>query len=277
MDIRPGIYLRGQVDYDSIEAVNFSTLKHMARSPRHYLHVLKNGVPETASMGRGTAAHIAALEPERFALEYAIFTGKRRAGKAWDEFLASATAEGKKVLKESQLEEALEIRDAVRGDAAASACLSNGHAEVAVVWRDEETGILCKGRVDFLRNDNVVSDLKIAADIAPFEFGKACARLQHHVQAAMYVDALEQVTKRRHESRIVAVEAKRPHDVIVYTLGEDVLGPGRDAYRAMLRQLAECRANDEWLGLSRGLEMALSLPAWVTGDAEDDLSALGLE
>lgn len=275
--VRPGIYLRGDVDYAAIDAINFSTLKYMAQSPRHYLHALKHGTVETPSMGRGTAGHIAALEPERFALEYAIFDGKRRAGKAWDEFKADADSRGLRVLKEADLHEAFEIRDAVRADAAASAYLSNGHAEVTVVWQDEETGLLCKGRVDFLRNDCVVSDLKISADVEPFMFGRSCARLQYHVQAAMYVDGLEAVTKQAHSHRIIAVESKRPHDVIVYRLGEDVLGPGRDAYRSMLAKVKECRQEKYWPGRSGGLELPFELPPWALGETEDDLASLGLE
>ncbi len=277
-EARPGIYLRGELDYASINAINFSTLKHMARSPRHYQHVLKNGMVATASMGRGTLAHIAALEPERFAQEYAVYNGGRRAGKNWEAFRASAEADGLKVIKESELDEALAIRDAVRADMTASACLSGGHAEVTLVWRDAETDTLCKGRVDFLRQDNQIADLKIAADIEHGMFSKACARLQHYVQAAMYLDAVETLTKKPASFRIVAVESKAPHDVAVYTLSdEDVLGPGRDAYRTMLRRVAECRETGVWPGYSNGVEMPLVLPPWVLGDSENDLAALGLE
>jgi hypothetical protein len=274
---RPGIYLRGELEYSAIDAINYSTLKEMAKSPKHYRHALKNGRVETAAMTKGTAAHIAVLEPERFATEYAVFEGKRRAGKAWEAFEAEATSKGRKILKEVDLDAAIRLRDAVRSDAVAAACFSGGHAEVTLVWQDEETGLMCKGRVDFLRNDNVISDLKTSRDVEPFWFGRDVARLQYHVQAAMYLDALETLTKKTAQFKVVAVESAEPYDVVVYGLGEDVIGPGRDAYRTLLKRVAECRANNEWPGYASGIEMALTLPAWAAGAEEDDLAALGLE
>lgn len=276
--MRPGIYLRGQIDYDAIEAVNYSTLKHMAKSPLHYQHALNSKRAETKPMALGTAAHIAVLEPERFASEYAIFAGKRRAGKVWEAFEAEAVASGKKVLKESELDEALAIRDAVRADAVASSYLIGGHVEVTLVWIDEETGVLCKGRVDFLRGKaNGITDLKTSGDIEHRAFSNTCARLQYHMQAAMYSDGLAALTKKPTSYAVVAVESKEPHDVVPYLLRDDVLDPGRDEYRRLLSKVKECRESGEWPGYANGQEMDLKLPAWVVGDAENDLAALGLE
>jgi hypothetical protein len=277
VSVRPGIYLRGQVEYEKIDAINYSTLKEMAKSPLHYLYALKHGRRATAAMNRGTAAHIAVLEPERFATDYLIWEG-RRAGKAWEAFEADAQARGKQILKDSELALALAIRDAVRGHAKASSYLVGGHAEVTIVWEDEETGLLCKGRLDFLRDDGTPADLKTTRNIEQFWFSRDLATNQYHVQAAMYLDGAASLTRKQSDRfALIAVEGAAPHDVVPYLLHEDVTGPGRDAYRALLRRVKECRESGEWPGYANGSEMTIALPAWATGDAENDLSALGLE
>lgn len=273
--IGPGLYLRGQVDYSAIEGVNYSTLKHLAKSPLQYRHVLENGTPDTANKFRGTAAHVAVLEPARFVKEFAVFDGPRRAGKAWEAFQSENA--GRKILKEDEFEIAMAIRDAVRSHPIASKYLRKGVVEATLVWDDPETGVRCKGRPDFITDDHVVVDLKSTRDITPWNFGRDAYNMAYHVQAAFYCDGYEQISKRQDaRSVIIAVEQKAPHDVIVYTLDDETLGIGRDAYRGMLGKLVECEKARSWPGYAFDSEMALRLPAYAMPD-DGDIEALGLE
>lgn len=273
--MKPGIYARGTVDYDAIDAVNYSTLKELARSPLHYRHRLDAPREQTKSMFRGSAAHTAILEPIEFMRRYVVFEGARRAGKAWEAFQEENA--GKVILKEDEFNTAMAMRDAVQRCATAMAYLRRGQHEAALAWTDPETGIACKGRPDFVADDNTVVDVKTTRDPSPFWFQRDVARLQYHVQAAFYVDGLAQITRRESRAVIIAVESAPPHDVAVYRLPDDeVLGPGRDAYRAMLTKLAECRRDNRWPGVAGGFELTMTLPAWALPD-ESDLDALGLE
>ncbi len=115
--LTPRIYLRGQIDYASIDAVNFSTMKYMAKSPRHYRYACENPSATTQPMRLGDASHTATLEPMRFTRDYAVYEppeGKtdRRGTKAWDEFLEANP--GRTVLKQDEFDNAMRIRDAVR-------------------------------------------------------------------------------------------------------------------------------------------------------------------
>jgi hypothetical protein len=272
--VEPGIYARGTVDYDAIDAVNYSSLKALARSPKHYRYYLENGSRETRDMFKGTAAHIAILEPERFALEYGVFTGKRRSGKEWEAFKAANA--GKATIKADDLLEAMAMRDAVRADALGSAYLSNGRHEVTIVWIDGETGLKMKGRVDWLRNDNVLVDVKTTRDATPFFFARDVARLQYHVQSALYLDGIETLTGQSARFVAVAIEKAPPYDVVTFDMPEPVLGVGRDEYRRLLKLLIQCRQDKSWPGIGNGFEVALTLPPWAMGD-ENDIEALGLE
>jgi hypothetical protein len=273
--VKPGIYKRGEVDYDQIRAVNYSTLKYLATSPKHYKHRVETPNDPTAAMQLGTAAHTAILEPHRYTTEYAVFTGERRAGKAWDAF-CDANA-GRMILKQGEFEAALRMRDAVRADPLAMRYLKRGDAEVTIVWRDPTTGILCKGRLDWLSTSvpDVYLEIKTARDVSPWAFQSAYARMQYHLQAAFYSDGYEQITGRTLYAKCAAVESSEPHDVVVYDVAE-ALDVGRDAYRLLLEQLAECRKTGVFPGIARGSEMVLRLPRWAAAE-DEDLTGLGLE
>lgn len=268
--MEPGIYTRTQVpDYDAIDAINYSSLKMLARSPKHYLHYTKCGGRETRDTFKGSTAHVAILEPERFVTDYAVFPGKAKRGKEWRDFKAAHAAA--KIIKASELAEAISLRDAVRNDALASAYLSNGRHEVTLVWIDPETGVKLKGRVDWLRNDNVNVDVKTAADATPIMFGRSAARFLYHVQASMYQDGLEVITGEEARSVAIAVEKHAPYDAVTYSIPTPVLDVGRAEYRRLLGILAECRASGRWHGIGGGFEVTLSLPWWAMGDERDEV------
>src|SRR5690606_13676340 len=75
--------------YRVIDAVNWSTLKVMAKSPRHYRHALAHPRPPSPAMLLGTAAHLATLEADRWDDEVRIFDGASRRRKAWEVFQAA--------------------------------------------------------------------------------------------------------------------------------------------------------------------------------------------
>jgi hypothetical protein len=283
LDLKPAMYKRGTITYASIDAANWSTVKHLTRSPKHYRHVLESGVAETGPMRLGAAAHTAVLEPADFTRSYAIAPcspdGKppRRGTKAWDEF--AVANDGKTLLKEPEFATAMRVRDAVRSDPLVMRYLKRGEPELTLVWQDSATGVWCKGRLDWLSTSvpDVIVELKTAADVSPAKFQSAYARMMYHAQAAFYCDGLEAITGRPAYHKCVSVESKEPHDVVVYDVIGDPLEVGREIYRDLLRRLVECRKTNEWLGHGAGAEVSLRLPAWAVPDEADDLADLGLE
>jgi len=275
VDLAPGIYSRAQVPhYDLIQAVNYSSLKALARSPKHYQHYRLNGTRESRDMFKGTLGHIAILEPERFVREYSVFEGKRKSGKEWEAF--KLANKGRELIKADDLLEAIAMRDAVRADALASAYLANGAHEATLVWVDQDTGLKCKGRVDWLRNDHVLVDVKTTRDATPHWFSRDVARLMYHVQCAMYLDAVETLTGEEARFVVLAIEKTEPYDVVTFDVPEATIIAGRDEYRRLLRLLMQCQQDKRWPGIGNGFEVALTLPAWAVAD-ESDLEGLELE
>lgn len=243
--------------YDALDRVNFSSLKHFAKSPAHYL-AAKQQPRDSAAMQRGRCVHIACLEPHRFASEVVVFDGATRRGKEWERFEAANL--GKEILTAKEYEGVEATAIAVRGSLQAMKYLSAGQGEVSVLW--ESCGHSLKSRLDWV-SELALVDLKSTRDASPEGFGRECQTHGTHIQAAFYSDAWEQKTGERRPYVLVAAEPTFPHPVQVYRVPEPLLELGRHIYQGWLRQLDECRKANVWPGYAAD-ELDLILPRWAT-------------
>jgi exodeoxyribonuclease VIII len=241
--------------YDALDAINWSRLKLLDKSPAHF----KAGYSgeESKSLRLGTAAHSAVLEPEKFASDFIIYT-KRRQGKEWEAFENQATLDKKSVLSQSEYDQACAIRDAVSRNRKASEYLQGGAAEQALVW--DIGPFKCKGRADYI--GDCIVDLKSTQDSSPKSFARSCAKFGYYGQAAWYSDGHYRATGKRKPFVFVAVESSAPYIVTVFTVPDPVLEFGRDQYLTLLGKLDYCRQRNWWGGYTESEELDLSLPEW---------------
>jgi hypothetical protein len=268
--------------YRKIDAVNWSSLKHLfvdragpedprlcIVSPMRYKHFRDQGeVEETDAMRLGKATHTAIYEPDRFALEYILWTGGVRNGKKWEAF--EQAAEGRCILTVAQYERALGLRDAVRSHPIASAYLARGEAEKTIVWTDEATGLRCKGRLDWLSHSfGCVVDLKTTNDIGERAFRGLCEKMGYFRQLAMYTGGAAACGLLVPPARavIIAVENKPPHEVAVYAVDRDALDSASAEVAELLQVLKACKETDKWPGRFE-TEQLLRRPDWVMGEPE---------
>jgi hypothetical protein len=215
---------------------------------------------------------MAQLEPLRFADHYAVrpkgLDGRTKEGRAW-----KAAHEGRPVLSEADHGLCIAMRNAVEASPDAAPYLVGGKVEHALTWDDYETGITCKGRLDFLRDDGTLVGLKTARSAAPSAFEKQGARLGYHLQWAFYHDGLVANGIEPPEVVEIVVESAPPHDVAVYLISYDTIEEGRIAYREALVELRECRRRNVWPGQVDGVRV-FQLPAWALSNDDDDLAGL---
>jgi len=256
--------------YRRTKAVNWSTLKEMARSPKHYRYRLENPPEETPGMRLGRAIHTAVLEPDAFPLEYVVYDGPRRAGKEWEEF---ALVNGRKtILKNDEYQTALDVRDAVQGHKLAARMLRRGRSEVTLQWTDPQTRMRCKGRLDHLRGDTLI-DLKSTRDVDNRLFGRLCANMEYHAQLAFYRRGLLATGHKPAPVYIVAVESAAPFDVAVFAVDEDVLEAGDMLVAKLLHQVKTCRRLRRWPGRYES-EESLEFPQWALPAGSDYTNAI---
>lgn len=260
-------------DYAALDAVNWSTLKEMRRSPRHYLHRLKNPKADTSRLALGRATHTAVFEPDRFMLDYVLWDGDRR-GKAYTAFCEQHPDQT--ILKVEEYETCLAMRDAVRSHPVAGPLLTPpGEAEKVITWTDAATGLACKGRIDWWRV-GLLCDLKTTATIDRRRFASTVFEMGYHGQGAFYRAGLIANGLDAAPFRIIAVEAAAPHDVAVFTLDDDALYQGELLVADLLALVAAGRFSGQWPG-AYPEEVPLSLPAWAFPKEEGALDVLGLE
>lgn len=257
-------------EYRAIKAANWSALKHLwAGSPLLYRHRLGVAQEETAAMLRGRAVHLAVFEPDRLPLACAVWTEGDRRGNAWKEF--KAANDGRTILKANEYAECLAIRDAVRGNPIAAPFLARGQAEQTIRWTDRETGVACKGRVDWLDTTPghvTIVDLKTTRSVETRAFCGQHARLGTHLQMAHYRNGVKALTGAAYVRVVIlAVEATAPYDVCVYEYADGDLAAAADELASLLVRLKYHRDTDTWPGRYPEAQV-LPIPPWVYGEDE---------
>lgn len=255
--------------YQRIDAVNWSTLKEARASMLHYKYAVDNPGEDTTRFGVGRAIHTAILQPERLAIEYAVFEGARRAGKAWDAF-EEANA-GKTILKRDEWSLVESLAERVRKDDIAQEWLGRGKAliERSIAWTDPATGLKCKARPDAVHS--AVVDVKSTSTVDERTFRAQVARLGYFGQLAFYRRGYRALTKMTLPCAILAAELDAPHDLAVFVLDEDSLNAADAEISRLLAKVAECRKSGVWPGRYQAAQ-AMTLPDWARGEVEFNFS-----
>jgi hypothetical protein len=275
---RPGVYFDVPFEeYCAIDAVNMSRLKRMAWSPRHYKY--QRPEPEQReSLVCGSLIHTATLEPLEILKHYVVEPRWRDHADNCDASGAPSTGhtkwvkekhaefltlhEGKQLVTAEQYESAVCCTQSVARNRAASELLwdRTAQAEVTIVWDDADTGIRCKGRIDWLAsNQGQLVDLKTAVDFKKFR--RSYADLRYYMQMAFYMDGYATLTGEILEPVIIAVERTPPHCVQCAPVCEEDIQQGRSEYAKLLAKLQVCLSDDDWPGPED--PESWQLPSWA--------------
>lgn len=263
-------------EYRAAPGLNFSTLKHLATSPKAYKYNLDAPKTEpTAAQTLGTAIHMAVLEPEKFWNTYAIrekVDGRTKEGK---EYNAKWEAEnpGKVAIDQSTANTINAAVNAVADDLGARA-LADGfgvevHYEVPIFWDDPLFGA-CKGRPDVIRWDGyklTVLDLKTTSQRPDIH---TAARLMGEwlvpLQLAFYARAaLTKLGLPVDDFSIVDlkctfVQTVGPFDAVTYTVSSPSKFTTLDMLEELGSLLSACQKTNVWLGLPTNVE--IDVPAY---------------
>lgn len=275
-------------EYHGMAPISKSGLDSIDLSPAIYYarHLNPNRPPsrERAGQLEGNLAHCAILEADQFEKRYAIVpeSAPRRPTEAqwkaknpspdsvaamqwWKEF--NERTNDATIITHDQYETALRQAVSVRALPEIGDVLASGLPEVSAFWIDEETGVECRCRPDWVhdvREDAVILvDVKTYSNASPNEFRRQVARKRYDVQAAYYTDGYAKASGKEVLGFIfLAVETEWPFASNAFMLDEDSLEAGRVKYRANLRIYAECLRTGKWPGYSTGIDI-IRLPQWA--------------
>lgn len=267
----PGIYRDlSFADYYAIPAMSHSVLEGFVppSTPAHGRERMLNPRESTAALDLGHGFHVCLLEPARFELEYVAapkFDRRTRVGKlGWAEW--QEANRGKSLLSQDEIDQYQRMRDSVLAHPTARELLTGpGANELSIVWKDEPTGLLCKGRLDrvgTLGGWGWIIDVKSTEDASERAFQRSIARYGYGRQASHYRAGLNALRPQPRRVAFIAVEKDRPYCVAVYELDERALEQGDRENRQALDVYATCLEANNYPGFDSGMGL-LDLPAWA--------------
>ncbi|HXG58144.1 MAG TPA: PD-(D/E)XK nuclease-like domain-containing protein [Thermoanaerobaculia bacterium] len=258
---RPGLYPNlSRAEYEAIPAINASVLEHFERSAAHAREAMLHPPKPTDAMEFGTALHVAVLEPARFSREYVAAPKCDRRTKVGKETWAAFEAEhrGAQLMDAEDFIAICRMRDAVWSHPVAKELLRGpGHNEVAVVWENEETGLLCKALLDRIGSFDGwtwIPDLKSTGDASPREFSYSIKRYHYGAKAAYYLDGCNTVAPRPRRFCWIAIEKEPPYAVALYEPTDDAINAGRSKYMRWLRLYEEAQRTNHWPGYETSIQ-----------------------
>jgi hypothetical protein len=141
---------------------------------------------------------------------------------------------------------------------------SDGQSEVSLTWVD--TGVLCKARLDWLRNDHAaIDDLKTTDNsAAPERVPGPFYSLGYDVQAAFYLRGLRANSELAENAdfRFLFVETQRPFATACYRPSARSLEIANARIDWALELWKRCLAADDWPAYGTGVRL-IDPPAWA--------------
>ncbi|MBB1074514.1 PD-(D/E)XK nuclease-like domain-containing protein [Rhodoferax sp. 4810] len=252
-------------DYRAIDAVNVHSLMLFERSPAHYMYGKTHPNESTPAKQLGTLIHLAVLElPEynRRVVVAPAIDKRTKEGKALFSAFNDSLLPDSLVVTQAQHEIVSDIRTELNKNTYAQILLNSGESEVTLTWTDDDTGLRCKARPDWLCNNlDVIVDLKTANDASAASFAKSAAKYKYHMQAAFYLDALKACGLGDRAFIHIVTETEPPYGVALYQLDDDAIERGRERYKTAMRKLKHCMKTKDFPSYPMEIQ-PLSLPPW---------------
>ena len=277
----PDLEYHGNKDY-----LSASSMKLLKRSPLHYINEQKK---ETEAMAFGSAYHCLVLEPEKFDEQFYVFdetsileiligegSKSPRATnkyKEWKE-LQFSKADGKTIIEAQEYAKMEAMKNVLFSHPFAKSLLTNGIAEQAI-FAEFETGSGEKGKIkikpDYMKpNKRVIADLKTCVSAELDEFTRHSAKMNYHIQAALYSDVVELMHGDGLSWRFIfiAQEKEFPYAFNLFEASPQFIAQGRYEYEMLTSLWLWCKENNKWPGYQCFCEnkygvMELNLPSYA--------------
>lgn len=272
MKCEPGVYFDlPEATYHRWQAVSASGLRNFARSPAHFHAGVLGALPKIKQSDIGRGFHCAVLEPHLYPLRFRVVDGNRRTNVVKAE-LAKMAKEGVTPLYPDQGVAIEAMRLSVYDHPAMGPIIeSNPARELSIVWQDDETGLLCKTRLDLYAQDlggGINVDLKGTRDASRDAFAKSIASYGYYRQAAFNIRGLQAVDLPVAHWMTCACEWEAPFAVGMYRLNDEAIAAGDEEVARLMRQVRACYDANSWPGYTTEIE-AIDLPGWHYRNLED--------
>lgn len=236
-----------------------SGAKTLLRSPARFAWERDHGRPPKDAFDLGSLAHALVLRSGDNRIR--VVDARDWRTKAAQEAKRDAYSHGRIPVHRGDLLAASKIAAAVRRHPLAGAIFATGRPEVTMYWIDDETGITCRGRIDWVHPRALV-DLKTTryGGSDPGAFGRSAASYEYPMQAAHYIDGWAALTGQVLPFVSVVVEVEPPHLVTVGQYSADDIDAGRERMRYARAEFAARESSGQWADDPQII--TFPIPAW---------------
>jgi hypothetical protein len=283
----PGFDIPIDVYHADTSRISKSGLDEIHKSPAHYFYryLDPNKKPsiEKEWAVTGNLVGCAAVTPDLFEVSHVVLNDKdiceEIAGKDWQkqnkrprstikyaEWMEKKIVEleGKTILLPEQMEQVIAMRDSLRRNRAIRALLASGWAERTFYHTDEDSGVECRERPDWICGGfPYLLDCKTGVDVSPGRFGNSAHKFRYHVQDAFYTDGCIKNGLDIRGFVLACVEKTPPYNSAAYLIPPEATQLGRIEYKADLLKYAESRVNNKWPGYDDEFVQTLQFPQWA--------------
>jgi exodeoxyribonuclease VIII len=266
------------IDYFDRPEISNSKLSWFKKSPAHFKFFQDNKTPDKPSYLVGSASHCILFEPELFSKVFHVLNENNRpnpdsdyknvANRTWLKEQKEAYAH-KKIISTSDYDMVMFMMDKMKEHEFVQELLLDCKFEQDVYWKDPNTGLECKKKVDG-ENSNHRIDYKTTDNADPIAWQKKTWSYDYYRQAGFYdLDVPK-------EFYFIVQEKTAPYGISVHKATESLLNYGKDDAIGLLRKIKVHMDHDIWPGYEskvfkpeleigdRGTQyFDLDLPSWV--------------
>lgn len=258
----PIIYQESMQVYQNHPAISRGMLVNVSeKSLKHARWHHDNPNEPSEAMCLGTAIHAAFLTPDELDdIVCREYINKRT--KEGRTRFHELTLQGKIFLSSEQEQQLQGMLAALRDHSRVQRLFTGGNAEVSCYWNDSRTGLPCKARADYLRDDGIILDLKTTRDASPEGFRKQAWNHNYHMQASHYMDGFSACGIDVQGFIFIAIENEPPYGIGVYTTMPSFYSEGRKRCQIALEKISLAIEKDDWEGYSTE-PIPLTPPSWA--------------
>ena len=273
----PGIYQIPAAQYHADDGVcpapslsSTGARRLLETCPARFWYERQNPPAPSLALDIGTAAHEWLLEGEAWPQKFSVLPedhdGRTKIGKAR---VADIEEAGKRPLRYADFAAIKAMKRALESHPFAGALFKGGKAEQSLYWKDEEFGIWCRCRPDYLPPSFVVPDYKTCEAADEESRRKAIFNYGYYQQAAWYLDGVKAVGIHKRPAFALVFQEKTPPYLVVVSQVEDIaIEWGRIRNRKAKAIFAECLKTGRWPGYAEEV-VRDGLPTFATMRLED--------
>jgi len=244
-----------QQEYNKIEAMNFSGLKHFLKSPKHYIRWKNEGDEDKPEFRMGRAVHVLVLEGyDVFQKQFAVAPvcdRRTKQGKLdWENFMIENA--GKDFLSAEDFVTARNVADAFRQNDWFKSMSDPADIVVEQVMVGEIHGVKFKGRLDlYNKNSKCIIDVKTMRDTPTYsEVEHTMNKHRYTLQEVIYRELAEQNDMEVKDFWFGFAEKEEPNSLGFYGSGAERIAEEYSRLRNYCEIIKRCQDTDSYPDIS---------------------------